>query len=107
MNIKLTFALLIAVASLNTPAFAQSGTVTFKGEITSPVCSGTLITNHISNASPETLARGMDNTGCEYSTQALVASAQLSQNDAPAVFAPAAQTTEQDHVEPVWTITYH
>jgi len=107
MNIKLTSALVILCAALHAPAFAQSGTITFKGRILAPVCSGTPIIDqsqaHLSNAPPDTFA--LDNTGCEHGADALVASVGLSQNDAPS---PAAFVApEQGEAEPVWTITYH
>jgi len=112
MNIKLSSALLIAGIALHLPAFAQSGVVHFQGRIVAPVCSGTPIADqsrtHTSNAQPGTLS--MDNTGCENSAGALIASAHLAQNNAPTL--PAFISTDrhdngQDELEPVWTITYH
>jgi len=105
MNIKLATALLTLSAALHASAFAQSATVTFNGRISSPVCSGIPLTapswTHLSNAPP------MDTTGCEDSTEALIASARLSQHDAPSLPASFAVSEQGDDAEPVWTITYH
>jgi len=108
MNIKSASALLILSAALHAPAFAQSTTVTFKGQIVEPICNGAPMDGqshaHITNMLPEMF--GTDTTGCEHSTKSLVASARLAHNDAPAL--PAAFTPiEQDDAEPVWIITYH
>jgi len=108
MNIKATIALtaLVLSAALTAPAFAQSGTITFKGRIVAPICSGTPVAEQANPAAPSP-AFSMDNSGCEHSA-GLVASTRMTNDVAPTQTLIRAQPngTEQA-AEPVLTITYH
>jgi len=109
MNIKASIALtaLVLSAALSTPVFAQSGTITFKGRIVAPICSGTAVAGPAqANQQP---AFSMDNSGCEHSA-GLVASTRMSSDVAPTQSLIRAQpngTGQTAAAEPVVTITYH
>jgi len=106
MNIKASLAMtaLILSAALTAPAFAQSGTITFKGRIVAPICSGTTVAGQANPAAQQPPAFLMDNSGCEHNT-GLVASTRMTHDVAPnqTLLPPQSNGTGQA----VLTITYH
>jgi len=111
MNFKPAFPLILLLlyAALHAPAFAQSGTIHFKGRIIAPVCSGTLFAER----SPPDAAAGqapvfsMDNTGCENNSGGLVADIRAARHEAPQAMHTGDARSVQNNPDPVWTITYH
>jgi len=100
--------LLLLYAALHTPAFAQSGTVHFKGRIVAPVCSGTLFAEQSPNAaSGQAPVFAMDNTGCENNSGGLIADIRVARRESPQAIRTGNARTEPDNPDPVWTITYH
>jgi len=109
MNIKATIALtaLVLSTALTAPAFAQSGTITFKGRIVAPICSGTAVAEQANPSTQQSPAFSMDNSGCENST-GMVASTRVTRDVAPTQTLIRSQpNAEQASSEPVLTITYH
>jgi len=103
--------LLLSAALLHSAAFAQSGTIHFVGRIVAPICSGTPSTDltHTSASNPPS-APVMDTTGCGTGTDALAASAYLSDQSLrpqSAWMYDHPTPAESGDVDPVWTITYH
>jgi len=111
MNSKpaLPLLLLLLCAVLHAPAFAQNGTIHFKGRILAPVCSGTLVAQPPpANASGEQVpVFSLDHSGCENKRGGLIADIRTSAHQPPQAVRTDDARTVLDESAPVWTITYH